>query len=65
MEFRYRPGKLNIVPDALSRRPCNRPPSDVIKALTPYIAPQQVDFLPALAASLTPEVLWDSFCAAL
>ena len=54
MEFRYCPVKLNIVPDALSRRPCNRPPSDVIKALKPYIVPEQVDFLPVLAASLTP-----------
>ena len=42
IEFRYRPGKENVVPDALSRRPFRASPADtdIITALTPFIVPE-------------------------
>ena len=42
IEFHYRPGKENVVPDALSRHPFRASPADmdIIMALTPFIVPE-------------------------
>ena len=42
IKFRYHPGKENIVPDALSRRPfrASLADADIITAITPFIVPE-------------------------